>query len=125
MNASMLPRAAQPQSPFDLVLLSRQTAGDDALERELLAMFGTQAAEILTRLDAARQLAAPQLQADLAHRLRGSALAVCALDVADHAGLLESALLKGCGAAQASKHFEALSAAVARAESSLANLLAA
>ncbi|MBV1705706.1 MAG: Hpt domain-containing protein [Hyphomicrobiales bacterium] len=125
MNASMLQPAAQVQPPFDLVLLSRQTAGDDALERELLAMFGTQAAEILARLDAARQLAAPRIQAELAHRLRGSALAVCALEVASQAGQLESALLKGCGAAQASKHFEALAAAVARAETSLASLLAA
>lgn len=114
-----------PATPFDLVSLSRQTAGDSSLERELLAMFGVQAGEILARLTDARRLAARQQQAELAHRLRGSALAVCAHEVADMAGQLEVALLEGCGTAKASGHFDAVAAAVARAESSLASLLAA
>lgn len=121
MNMALKTSAA----PFDLVGLSRQTAGDASLERELLAMFGIQAGEILARLSDARRLAAHQQQAELAHRLRGSALAVCALEVADMAGQLEVALLKGCGMVQASCHFDAVAAAVARAESSLASLLAA
>ncbi len=125
MSAEMPTSTERPISPFDLVGLSRQTAGDSGLERELLAMFGVQAGEILVRLNEARNLAARQQQADLAHRLRGSALAVCANEVALEAGLLEAALQTGCDTAQASEHFEALAKAVARAESSLTTLLAA
>jgi HPt (histidine-containing phosphotransfer) domain-containing protein len=70
---------AAPERPLDLVYLARQTAGDRALEVELLGLFDRQAAAI------AERLAAPDDEngcADLAHKLKGSARAVGANGVA-------------------------------------------
>ena len=69
------------ERPLDLVYLARQTAGDRALEVELLGLFDRQAASI------AEKLAAPDdenqdARADLAHKLKGSARAVGANGVA-------------------------------------------
>ncbi len=72
--------------PIDLVHLSRQTMGDRALEAELLALFDRQAAKIAEELgekpgrpDADKSNA---WRADLAHKLKGSACAVGAHEVA-------------------------------------------
>ncbi len=72
--------------PIDLVHLSRQTMGDRALEAELLAQFDHQAAKIVKELgekpgrpDAENSNAR---RADLAHKLKGSACAVGAHEVA-------------------------------------------
>ncbi len=75
---------------IDLVHLARQTDGDEALESELLAMFDQQSAKLVVRIrssDSGRRL-----RSDLAHRLRGSALAVGAGRVASAAEAVELAL---------------------------------
>jgi HPt (histidine-containing phosphotransfer) domain-containing protein len=70
---------AEKQSPIDLVHLARQTMGDRELEKELLALFDRQAAQIAEQLAAA----APGAEsANLAHKLKGSARAVGAGAVA-------------------------------------------
>lgn len=71
--------------PIDLVLLARQTMGDKALEIEVLQIFARQARACLAELseeDAAKRQA-------VAHRLKGAASAVGALEVAAIAGRLE------------------------------------
>jgi HPt (histidine-containing phosphotransfer) domain-containing protein len=69
----------QKASPIDLVHLARQTMGDRELEKELLALFDRQAAQIADRLRNAENGTA---SADLAHKLKGSARAVGAGAVA-------------------------------------------
>jgi len=73
---------------IDLVHLARQSDGDEALEAELLAMFDAQAAKLAARLD--RPEVGAQAKADIAHRLKGSALAVGAWRVAEAATATES-----------------------------------
>ena len=81
-------RAAAGEPAIDLVHLARQTDGDTALEAELLAMFDSQAAKLIARL---RQIdGEPQVLADIAHRLRGSALAIGANRVAVAAEAVEN-----------------------------------
>src|SRR5271167_1222011 len=78
---------------IDLVHLARQTDGDAALEAELLALFDRQSANLLAQLavdGAARADRADR--ADIAHKLRGSALAVGAGRVASAAQTLETLL---------------------------------
>ena len=106
---------------IDLVHLARQTDGDDALEAELLEMFDRQSAKTMARF------LAPDLsgraRADLAHRLRGSALAIGAWRVAQAALAVEKeneAL--GEGAREAAATLEGLDAAVEEARASIAEL---
>ncbi len=71
--------------PIDLVHLSRQTLGDRALEAELLDLFDRQAAKIGEELAGAGlrdSEASNARRADLAHKLKGSACAVGAHEVA-------------------------------------------
>ena len=67
--------------PLDLVHLSRQCQGDPDLEDELLGLFRLQsrASGRATRRPSRRR---PELSAKIAHKLRGSALAVGAGRVA-------------------------------------------
>ncbi len=66
--------------PVDLVHLSRQCQGDPDLEEELLGLFRRLAAALIAQLsDPHMHL---QLKADIAHKLRGSALAIGAARVA-------------------------------------------
>ena len=92
---------------IDLVHLARQTYGDIALEAELLAMFDAQAAKIAARLHQ-DELGARAL-ANLAHQLKGSALAVGAHRVALSAEAVE-------------KHFGRLAAGGAASEAPLGPL---
>jgi len=78
--------------PIDLVHLARQTDGDEALEDELLKMFDTQSAKLLARLRLAE--VGPQAKADIAHRLKGSALAIGARRVAEAATTTETHFAK-------------------------------
>ena len=78
------------EPPIDLVHLARATDGDEALEAELIAMFARQSEKLGQRLRL--PTLARQTRADVAHRLRGSALAIGAFAVAETAGRLESAL---------------------------------
>jgi HPt (histidine-containing phosphotransfer) domain-containing protein len=84
------PPLVPDDGPISLDLLRRMTLGDDELEREVLAMFSTQAVHLLERLQVM-----PEDAATVAHTLKGSARAVGALDVADAAEGLEAALQAG------------------------------
>ena len=77
--------------PLDYDFLSRQTFGDRVLQHELLALFRDQASDILSSI---RQLGEGDLQqkADLAHKLKGAALAIGAVGVAEAARGYEEAL---------------------------------
>jgi HPt (histidine-containing phosphotransfer) domain-containing protein len=103
------------------VHLSRQTLSDQALEVELLDLFERQSARIVAQL---RQAGCgdAKICGDLAHTLRGSALAVGAGRVARMAQIYET----HCAAAQgpaADAALEALAGAVAEARATIAQLL--
>lgn len=88
------PPLAPDHGPIDLAHLERMTLGDDGLAREVLAMFAAQAAEVMQTL-----ATLPPDAAALAHRLKGSARAIGAMDVADAADRLEAALRRDADAA--------------------------
>jgi HPt (histidine-containing phosphotransfer) domain-containing protein len=73
--------------PIDLARLARQTMEDPALEREVLALFAQQSAAACEAL----KLAAGEERRRLAHGLKGSALAVGAMPIADCAEAIEAA----------------------------------
>jgi hypothetical protein len=79
---------AEFDPPIDLVHLSRQCLGDAELEAELLAMFRLQARALTAELSDSPS-SSLELKAKVAHRLRGSALAVGALRVASAAKTVE------------------------------------
>jgi hypothetical protein len=66
---------------LDLGHLSSQTLGDAALQRQLLTLFRAQARQIVDGLQNAA-FASAQVNADFAHLLKGSALAIGATRVA-------------------------------------------
>ena len=81
--------AEEGERPLDLVHLARATDGDESLEAELLAMFDRQSEKLMERVklsDLPRRA-----RADIAHRLRGSALAIGAFAVARAAEAAEVA----------------------------------
>jgi HPt (histidine-containing phosphotransfer) domain-containing protein len=77
---------------LDLAHLHRQTFGDRALEREVLALFERQCLHLLPRIADKEKL--PE-RADAAHTLKGAARAVGAWRVASLAETLETALDEG------------------------------
>jgi HPt (histidine-containing phosphotransfer) domain-containing protein len=81
--------------PVDFDHLRRMTLDDSSLEREVLAMFAGQAAELAAAL---AQL--PPDAATLAHKLKGSARAIGAVHVAAAAADLETALRNGADPAE-------------------------
>lgn len=80
---------------LDLVHLSRQTLGDQALEIELLRLFDGQNAQFAARLRAPRRPDDMRARADLAHTLKGSARAVGAFALGEAAEAYEEALRRG------------------------------
>lgn len=90
-----LNRRAGPASPIDLAFLAEQTAGDEALEAELLALFARQARDILGRIAMAGSGATSPERLLLLHTLTGSARAIGARDVAAEAHRLEQAHRSG------------------------------
>jgi HPt (histidine-containing phosphotransfer) domain-containing protein len=112
-----LPRPPEGDRPIDLVHLARATDGDESLEAELLAMFDRQSAKLAERL---RLLDLPRrARADIAHRLRGSALAIGAFAVARAAEAVETALE---AEREPEAELSALDKAVAAARASIAGL---
>jgi HPt (histidine-containing phosphotransfer) domain-containing protein len=103
---------------IDLVHLARQTDGDSLLEGELLGMFDRQAAKLIAEL--ARGGAPARARADIAHTLRGSALAIGADRVAVAARAVEHAL--GAGGAEPRAEVAELSEAVDEARAAIAAL---
>ncbi|AMJ59175.1 Hpt domain-containing protein [Bosea sp. PAMC 26642] len=75
-----------PQTAIDLVHLARQTGGDHALERELLALFAQQCVRHLRTIHAGADAKAKM---DAAHTLKGAAQAIGAWQVADAADAIE------------------------------------
>jgi HPt (histidine-containing phosphotransfer) domain-containing protein len=84
------PPLAPDDGPIDIEHLRRMTLGDASLEHEVLAMFSAQAVGLIGAL-AMR----PGDAGALAHKLKGSARAIGALQVADAAGRLETAIRAG------------------------------
>jgi HPt (histidine-containing phosphotransfer) domain-containing protein len=115
--------AADSDEPaIDLVHLARQTGGDAALEAELLALFDRQAAGLLAQLRADGPVRAGS--AEIAHKLRGSALAIGAGRVAGAAQILEAlASSDRAGAHERERALGGLAAAVAEARAAIAELL--
>ena len=108
---------------IDLVHLSRQTFSDQALEVELLDLFDRQSARIVAQL---REAGAGdgKIRGDLAHMLRGSALAVGAGRVARMAQIYETRCAAAARGPAATAALEALAGAVAEARATIAQLLA-
>ena len=88
-------RTSDDSQILDFDHLRRQTAGDCALERELLALFARQCARLgtLIRDGASRE------RADAAHTLKGSAWSIGAWRLASVAERLETGLRSGEAAA--------------------------
>ena len=105
--------AASPVVILDLVHLSRQTFGDPALERDVLALFAQQAASIEAAL--ARN-ADPAERARLCHLIGGSARGIGATEVADLAAHAEAHPADGTAIA-------GLVAGIGRARAHIATLL--
>ncbi len=79
---------AADEPPIDRAHLSRMTLGDDALEREVLALFERQIDLLMARMTGAD----PAAVAALAHTLKGSARGVGAWSIARAAEAVETAL---------------------------------
>lgn len=77
---------ARAAAPIDLVHLARQTFGSQDLEREVLALFLTQARETVARIAAT----SGGERGALLHRLKGSARGVGARRIAALAEALEA-----------------------------------
>jgi HPt (histidine-containing phosphotransfer) domain-containing protein len=90
------PPLAPDDGPIDFEHLGRMTLGDAILEHEVLAMFSAQAVSLISAL-----AMLPAAAGELAHKLQGSARAIGAFQVADAAGRLETAVLKGDDPAEA------------------------
>lgn len=105
--------------PIDLVHLSRQTAGDRDVEREVLAIFRRQTRLFLIRLEGTTD---PKGRAEIAHALIGSARGVGAWRVAAAAEQLEKAA-KAAGSTGTA--LELVAETVAEATSEIDTLLAA
>jgi HPt (histidine-containing phosphotransfer) domain-containing protein len=73
-------------SPINDAALSAQTFGEPALAAEILGMFRAQAPVLLQGIAGA----AGPARADIAHRLKGSALAIGAEELAEAAARLEA-----------------------------------
>ena len=84
----MLESSAGFDPPLDLVHLARQCLGDAELEAELLGLFRLQARALTAELSRS-PFPSLELKAKIAHKIRGSALAVGAMRVAGAAGLVE------------------------------------
>jgi hypothetical protein len=112
----------QNEPVIDLVHLSRQTLSDQALEVELLDLFERQSARIIAQL---RQVGCgdAKICGDLAHMLRGSALAVGAGRVARMAQIYETRCAAAAHGPAADAALEALAGAVAEARATIAQLL--
>jgi HPt (histidine-containing phosphotransfer) domain-containing protein len=104
------------QVPLDREHLRRMTLGDAALEREVLGMFLQQAARLVDAL-----AVLPPETRTLTHTLKGSARAIGAHLVAEHADRLDVAIRDGGDAAQA---LVGLNAAVADARAAIEAILA-
>jgi HPt (histidine-containing phosphotransfer) domain-containing protein len=109
------PPLAPDDGPIDIEHLQRMTLGDAGLEREVLAMFASQAISLM------RELAAPSSdRRPLVHTLKGSARAIGAFRVAEAAQFLEAVLQQGDDPSEA---LDELTDAVAGARTAIDEIL--
>jgi HPt (histidine-containing phosphotransfer) domain-containing protein len=87
------PSAGSPPPALDLAHLDRQTFGEAALKRDVLLMFLARSRALLKAMAEADV----DERADLAHALKGSALAIGAFALADAAAAAQAV----CGRAEA------------------------
>jgi HPt (histidine-containing phosphotransfer) domain-containing protein len=106
---------------LDLAHLARQCLGDHELEAELLLQFRTQALRLAAELAEDDRLP-PTARADVAHRLKGSALAVGAPAVAHAAEAVEACGRAGGQPDEMSQAIARLTEAVSRAAAEIARL---
>ena len=105
---------------IDRAHLARQIDGEAALELELLALFDRQAESLLNELSAEGPA---RRRADMAHKLRGSALAIGAGRVAGAAHELETLLnTEPSSPHECERALDGLAAAVAEARGAIAGL---
>jgi HPt (histidine-containing phosphotransfer) domain-containing protein len=109
------PPLVPDDGPIDIGHLKRMTLDDAGLEREVLAMFAGQAAQLIGAL-----AGLPPEAAALAHTLKGSARAIGAFHVADAAEALEAAI---AGDGEPSEAMAALRHALAQARSAIDAML--
>lgn len=114
-------RAFAPEPAIDLVHLSHQTLGDNALETELLALFDRQMQQIAARLAGPPRAGENKQRGDLAHMLRGSACAIGAFGLARAAADYESAVRND--AKDRAFEFQALEKAIDGTRAAVAALL--
>jgi HPt (histidine-containing phosphotransfer) domain-containing protein len=108
---------------IDLVLLARHSLGDQNLELELLEMFERQAARLVGQLTEIVSKD-PRGAADLAHKLKGSALAVGANRVAHAATRLEALCKDPPGQSGLAAALASLAATVSEAREAIVKLTA-
>ena len=114
MDKCTLSGGALPQqNALDLAHLDAQTQGDRGLQRELLCLFTAQSPGLIARMEALGSEETRTLE-DLAHRLKGSALAIGAFGVAAAADRV------GQPASGAEAPLTALAAALAAVEAAIA-----
>ncbi|POR48919.1 MULTISPECIES: Hpt domain-containing protein [Bosea] len=107
-----------PQTAIDLAHLARQTGGDHALERELLALFAQQCVRHLRTIHAG---ADAQTRMDAAHTLKGAARAIGAWQVADAADAIEQHLAEP-DSRRTETAMDALALAAAEARAAISRL---
>jgi HPt (histidine-containing phosphotransfer) domain-containing protein len=78
--------------PVDLEHLARYTGGDVALNTEVLGLFATQSAELLTKLQTVMEARDPKTWKEITHSLKGAARGIGAFGYGDAAARAEPAL---------------------------------
>jgi hypothetical protein len=110
------PPLAPSEPAIDRHHLARMTAGERALECEVLALFAAQTEILVGRMHGA----APAAIGALAHTLSGSARGIGAWQVAEAAAALEGCAAAGCDTAAA---IERLAAAAREARVEIAQFM--
>ena len=110
-------------SALDLVHLALQCQGDRELEKDLLGLFRLQSRSLSEQLSDPATLSL-ESKAAIAHKLRGSALAVGAGRVAGAAEALERKALAARGSARADAAQPVILQAIAVLEAAIAEVVA-
>ena len=84
-------QAAQARA-VDLDHLARYTGGDAALNAEVLGLFATQSAELLSQLKAVMEARDPKTWKEITHSLKGAARGIGAFGFGEAAAHAEPAL---------------------------------
>lgn len=116
------PAHSDHDPPIDLVHLARQSQGDPTLEQELLVLFAPLAGSL------ALQLSDPQmrleLKANIAHKLRGSALAIGAWRIARAAEAIEGTARSADGECPGEAETTSATFAIAALQAAVAEAIA-